>query len=288
MNELERERKVGATPANRTVLAVALIAVGAAGILLGGRDNGGGIEIGFPIHFGQALTESTETRSVDFAGVRDLEVRTFNGRVELSTTSGEGVVELGKRGDVVITSEKQGSRYVVTARSRNVTCFNCGVNIKLQVPEGLAVDLASSNGSINLTGKVAGARLASSNGSIEVVNAGSANVNAATSNGRVEVRSLQGEVRVSSSNGRITLEDVTFPAGTRNEARTSNGGIEVKGVSAPDGLAISGSTSNGNVKVDLPGFQVQVDRRSFEARKDGGNKAELRLESSNASLTVTD
>jgi hypothetical protein len=284
--EYNRQNEGGSSPVNRTTLGIALILVAAGTLYFGGAFEPGNQALPFGI--GGALSEVSESRNLDLAGASTLQVRSFNGRLNISTGSGQAKVEVRRKGDVVITTEKRGSDYVVEARSKNATCFNCGVSFTLVVPEGMTLDAATSNGPVTIDGPMKGVRAHSSNGAIEVMNSGTGSVDADTSNGQVKISDAKGEVHASSSNGRITLTNLTFPAGSRNEIRTSNGAIEVRNVSAPEGLRVSGGTSNGGISVNLPGFEVDVDRRSFDARQDGSNPAELRLDSSNASLTVSE
>ena len=104
----------------------------------------------------------------------------------------------------------------------------------MTVPIEMAMNLETSNGSIEVTGV-------------------DGNVRCDTSNGSVRVIDCRGSVDVKTSNGKIRLEGESL-ASVR--ARTSNGSVQVTGSLEPGSHEIQ--TSNGSIQVDLSGTPLSV------------------------------
>ena len=144
----------------------------------------------------------------------------------------------------------------------------CSVDYTIDVPAGVDVLGATSNGAIKLT-EVGEVDVQTSNGRIELDDiAGS--VAAETSNGRITGSDLNGDgVRVSTSNGAIELE-LGEPQDV--EARTSNGAITLE--VPPETYRVSTETSNGSTDIGVP--------------NDADGRFSLDLRTSNGSITVTE
>jgi len=109
-----------------------------------------------------------------------------------------------------------------------------GVSFNVTVPIEMAMNLETSNGSIEVTG----------------VNG---NVRCDTSNGSVRVIDCRGPVDVKTSNGKIGLEGESL---ANIRARTSNGSVQLAGNLEPGSHEIQ--TSNGSIQVELSGTPVTV------------------------------
>ncbi|MGD8451700.1 MAG: DUF4097 family beta strand repeat-containing protein [Phycisphaerae bacterium] len=136
--------------------------------------------------------------------------------------------------------------------------------LKVRVPQGCAVRLTTSNGSIEAGGLKDRAELRTSNASVTVTDF-AGRVDIRTSNGSVVARRVDGPVDAQSSNASITVEEVggDCTLATTNgsitlrdvqgsvRARTSNASIGCD-VQPPAGASVVLETSNGKVDVTLP------------------------------------
>lgn len=206
--------------------------------------------------------------NLDLSGIDRVQASGFNGKVTVQGGAQRGHLRITRKGDTEVRLYREAGTLKVEGVKRSNPCINCAVSLELDLPSGLELDLASSNGPIAVTDNgLASLKLVTSNGPITVVRA----------KGRVEART---------SNGAITINDVEFPANSSNSLETSNGPVIVTGVAAPNGLSITGSTSNSPATVILPGYDVSLDRNTFTAIKAGGAAASLRLHTSNAPISV--
>lgn len=152
------------------------------------------------------------------------------------TVSYRGEREIGE------TFEMQGETLVLGGCGRN-----CSVDYTVEVPAGVEVRGATSNGAITLTG-VGDIEVETSNGRIELDDV-TGSVEASTSNGRIEGRGLAGDgISAETSNGGIELR-LSVPQ--RVEAHTSNGSIDLAVPNAEGGYRVETDTSNGSVDVDI-------------------------------------
>ncbi|MGI9824625.1 DUF4097 family beta strand repeat-containing protein [Agromyces sp. Marseille-Q5079] len=146
---------------------------------------------------------------------------------------------------------------------------NCVVDYTIELPAGVDVRGATSNGAIELTG-VNEVDVSTNNGRIELDDVTGA-IEVETSNGRIEGRGLAGTgIRASTSNGAI---DLRLSAAQDVEARTSNGAIDLVVPTEGTGYRVTTETSNGSVDVDID--------------EDSDGEFALDLATSNGSITVT-
>lgn len=141
------------------------------------------------------------------------------------------------------------------------------VSFRVLVPQGTALDLRTSNGSIAVSG-VRGA------------------VQAQTANGGVRLEDTAGRVRARSTNGAITTT-VSRPLGPNDdlELRTTNGSIQL---GLPEGISarIEASTTNGRITTDFPiTVQGQIGRRLSGTLGEGG--PEIRAATTNGGIRIT-
>jgi Putative adhesin len=232
-----------------------------------------------------------------------LEVRGFNGFIRVTARRGQTGVRFERKSGASVTLERRGDTVVITTR-RPFFSFNSGVNITLDIPENLEVNLQTSNGFVEVQGRVAKLTVKTSNDRIAVRDTGTADIRLETSNDDINLERLAGTLYARSSNGSIrlldsslsldaqtdnasiTLERLTLTNNTRSRAVTSNGSITVAGLNASSGLLIRGATSNARVDVNTPGLNVRLEDSRFEARRDGFGTAELELKTDNDRITV--
>ncbi len=237
------------------------------------------------------------------ANFKRLEVTTFDGFVRVTARSGLSRVRFERKGGATVSLEQHGDTVTINTR-RPFFSFSSGVNVTLEVPEGLEIVVRTSNGFVELQGRAQGADLKTSNDRISLRDAGTINARLETSNDAITVERASGTLWAHTSNGAvrvfdsslsldtetsnagISLERVTLTNNTKSRAETSNGNITVTGLTAPSGLLIRGSTSNARVDVNAPGLDVRVEDTKFEARKNGFGTAELELQTSNDRVTV--
>ncbi|TWT82635.1 hypothetical protein CA13_40980 [Planctomycetes bacterium CA13] len=154
-----------------------------------------------------------------------------------------------------------------------------GASLTVTLPRSSALNLATSNGAIDVDGVSGGVQAKSNNGSVRVVNA-TGEINIQTSNGKLTIEgNALTNVRAKTSNGSVTMTG-QLSAGD-HEIRTSNGSIEVE---LRGGVAeVTASTSNG--KVTANGEKVKSGS-SFRLGS-GDEPARLLLSTSNGAIRTT-
>lgn len=139
----------------------------------------------------------------------------------------------------------------------------------IKVPKGVAVDLRTVNGGVELTGLDGDVRARSTNGGIKGHRLVATNVDASVTNGGVEIELLNaaetGTIELESVNGGVSL---SLPAESKADisARCVNGGISV------DGLDL-----------DVVGEKT---RRKVEGKLNGGG-ARVSLETTNGGVRIS-
>ncbi len=248
--------------------------------------------------------EPNDAQPLDWNGIRKLEVRTFNGPIRITATSGRQEARFERKGGATVSMERNGDTMRVTAR-RPFFSFSSGIGITLEVPEDLSMRLENSNGAIRVEGRTRELEARSSNGRLELRDTGKVKAKLETNNAEIIFERVAGELKAVSANGAIRglelndvqldlvtsnasikLERTVLANNTRSKATTNNGGITVEGIGAPNGLVLRGSTSNARVDVQLSGFDVRLEDERFEARREGFGTAELELSTSNDRITV--
>jgi hypothetical protein len=237
------------------------------------------------------------------ANFRRLEVRTFNGFVRVSARPGSSRVRLERKGGATVSLETRGDTVVITAR-RPFFSFSSGVNVTLEVPEGLEATAETSNGFLDWQGAARELALRTSNDRVSVRDTSPETLSAQTTNADISVERVAGQVAARTTNGAIrvldtsaaldvqtdnasiTLERVTLTNNTRSRAVTSNASITVNGLNAPSGLTVRGQTTNARLDVTAPGFDVRLEDTRFSATRGGFGTAELELGTSNDRITL--
>jgi hypothetical protein len=244
-----------------------------------------------------------DRQSINWAGIERLEVRNFNGLVRVNVTQG-GDLKFERKGGASVVVERRGNTLTLLAR-RPFFSVSSGVNMVLDVPQNLSLNLQNSNGPIRLEGAVRELTARSSNGRIEVRDTGKGRGYLETSNAEILLENVGGEVVAKTSNGKIRvsasqdvrlqlstsnadvlLENLVLQNNSNSSVETSNGTIQLLRPSAPSGLVIRGSTSNARVDVDAPNFDVRLEDQRFEAQKGGFGAARLEVRTSNKPIVL--
>lgn len=254
---------------------------------------------------------STRSDSFEVGASPRLEVRGFNGRVR---------VHAGSPGSIRVRAKLKNPHLVeysavqeddlVTVEARPLQSGgilsgpfgeSTGANIEVVVPAAAHVDLATSNGPVELRGTEGGGKLQTANGRIKVENS-KGDLDAKSSNGAITVRGFQGALELGTTNSRVAIEDAhgrfdarttngsikfqgSIEPGTSSRLATSNGSVKVSLDSGPS-LKVVASTVNGRVRCGLPGFSASVDTGRKLVGTAGKGEAELTLETSNGSIAI--
>jgi hypothetical protein len=281
-------------PSTAVLWAVVTVA---GGILTAGAWN--------PRTFSPTLrNEPSDVQTLDWAGVQRLEIRGFNGNLRLQVGGAGGDLRLERKGGASVVLEKRGDTLRLIAR-KPFFSFSSGVNMTLNVPQGLLINVQTSNGTIRVEGLVRELIAKTSNGRIEVRDTGQTKVSLETSNAEVVLERVSGELVAKTSNAKIRvlqssqvrlglqtsnadlqLEDVGLLNNTTSTLESTNGMVQLEKIKAESGLTIRGNTNNARVEVDLPGFEVQLEDQRFEARKSGFGMAVLEVRTSNERIVV--
>lgn len=142
---------------------------------------------------------------------------------------------------------------------------NVSVEITVHVPQGVKLDLATTNGELEIDGATA-------------------EVRARTVNGGIDARSLGGPVTARTTNGGISVR--MGDAGSQDLSyHTTNGSIEIE-LPASFDADVEMRTTNGAIETDFPvTVQGRFSPRHLEARiGNGGRRLEART--TNGSITL--
>jgi DUF4097 and DUF4098 domain-containing protein YvlB len=196
----------------------------------------------------------------DGAAVEVKATITARGGTEESAKEALGKVEI--REDAGASSVRLETRYPKTLGRQGVT-----VNYTLRVPKSVKVNVATVNGSVNLTGV-------------------QASVKAETTNGSIEGSGLGGDIVADTTNGSVKLSVVGLGEnGIR--AETTNGSIELK-LSEAVKATVSARCVNGGISVSDLTFEKtgEGNRRKLDGKLNGGG-APVSLETVNGSIRVS-
>jgi DUF4097 and DUF4098 domain-containing protein YvlB len=146
------------------------------------------------------------------------------------------------------------------------TNVSMSVEYEVTVPRSANLEVEDTNGAIDIS-DVRGSHRVS------------------TTNGHIELLRCAGDVEAETTNGHIRAELTEVTAGKSMRLETTNGGITV---ALPRAIAarVDASTTNGSVKTDLPITTTEVKRTSIRGTLNGGGGGELRLRTTNGSITI--
>lgn len=238
-----------------------------------------------------------------------LVVRGFNGRVRVRAGEPGSIrvrARLKKPRGIKYSAVQEGDLVTVEAKpNRPSEGFrhgqHAGANIEVTVPGTTSVDLATSNGPVELRGTEGGGEVQTKNGPIRVEQF-KGDLNAKTKNAPIAVKTLSGSAVLSTLNSRVSIEDgrgrfevrtingpIKFQGSmepkSHNKLSTLNGNIKVA-LDADPSLTLTAATTNGRVRCEVPGFVAAVEKRHELEGTMGAGEAELIAETKNGSIVV--
>lgn len=246
--------------------------------------------------FGMALTACsvaapTETRDDSFS-VGDspvLMVQGENGSVTVNPGTGDTIrvqATLHRPNGLDYTVTQDGDTIRVRAEEKGGGFLSFGdspsADMEITAPANTRVDVATSNGRVEVHGMQQSGRVRTSNGRI-VLDDVEGEFDVSTSNGSITIARAKGEFNVSTSNGAIDFSGEIVP-GSDNRMTTSNGTIEVNLEGTPS-VNLDASTSNGSIVSNIPVLTTsREDDRLMGVIGDGG--ADLMIRTSNGSVRI--
>ena len=269
---------------------------------------------------GQRAITATATRTAktsmrdDTFAVGDkprLVVRGFNGRIRVLAGEPGSIrvrARLKKPRGIKYRAVQEGDLVTVEAKDQQSEGFlrglsrqSSGANIEVTVPVTTSVDLATSNGPVELHGTEGGGTVQTKNGLIRVENF-KGDLNATTKNASITVKTFSGSAELSSTNSRVSIEDAygrfdarttngsikfqgSIEPGTDNRLSTTNGSIKVALDDDPS-LKLAAATVNGRIRCEVPGFIASIEKRHELKGTVGEGEAELSAETVNGSIVI--
>ena len=241
-----------------------------------------------------------------------LMVRGFNGRVRVHAGSPGSIrvrAKLKNSHRIEYSAVQEGDLVEVKAKSdwqaeRSLPGFSrqsAGATIEVVVPVATSIDLATSNGPVEIQGTEGGGTVQTKNGRIRVEQF-KGDLSATTKNAPISVKTFQGSATLSNVNSRVSVED----ARGRFDVRTINGTIKFQGriepkshnrlstlnsnikvaLNAEPSLKLTAETLNGRVRCEVPGFVAAVNKHHKLEGTVGDGEAELMAKTVNGSITV--
>ena len=178
---------------------------------------------------------------------------------------------------------------------------HAGANIEVTVPVATSVDLATSNGPVEVQGTEGGGTVQTKNGRVRVEQF-KGDLNATTTNAPIAVKTFQGSAALSNVNSRVSVEDARgcFDVQTVNGTIKFQGSIEPKShnrlstlnssikvaLDAEPSLKLKAATLNGRVRCEVPGFVASVHKHHKLEGTVGEGEAELIAKTMNGSIAV--
>jgi hypothetical protein len=242
--------------------------------------------------------EATDTHTFAQAATVRVFATTFNGRVD-ATPSDDGLVHASvlKRARALSFSDAEDDLHLidvsfsadagtvtVTAQAQaDVSPDELGVDITVAVPDGLALNFQTSNGSITSDANSSDVSVTTSNGDIDL-EAGEGTLNAQTSNGAITIHpSGPAAVEAHTSNGAIDFAGTIADGSTAFV--TSNGAITLA-LPASSSFSLSASTSNGSIACDFPINSAAQGSQDVLDGQVGSGGPEITAQTTNGSIQI--
>ena len=241
-----------------------------------------------------------------------LVVRGFNGRIRVRAGEPGSIrvrAKLKKPHEIKYSAAQEGDLITVEAKPdqqsegflHGFSRQHSGANIEVTVPVATSVDLATSNGPVELQGTEGGGAVQTKNGPIRVEKF-KGDLNATTKNAPITVKTLSGSAVLATVNSRVSIEDAhgrfdarttngsikfqgSIVPGNGNRLSTSNGNIKVA-LDAEPSLKLTAATVNGRVRCEVPGFVASVEKRHKLKGTVGEGEAELIAKTVNGSIAI--
>ena len=194
---------------------------------------------------------------------------------------------------VIVTQSAEGVRIETKIPRRGDGFFdwifgnevNVGVTYRLRVPRRAALDLASVNGGLKVTGTHGRVRLETTNGGITVADV-EGDLELATVNGGIDVVRSAGALRASTTNGSIDAELTDLPADSDLRFETTNGRVSLR-LPRDARLSVDAATTNGRVQSDFAVDGGQTGKRSLRGDINGGG-GRLYIRTTNGGVEIAE
>ena len=241
-----------------------------------------------------------------------LVVRGFNGRIRVRAGEPGSIrvrARLKRPRGIKYSAVQEGDLITVEAKPdqqsegflHGFSRQSSGANIEVTVPVTTSVDLATSNGPVELRGTEGSGEVQTKNAPIRVEQF-KGDLNATTKNGSIAIKTLSGSAELSTMNSRVSIEDgrgrfevrtingpIKFQGSmepkSHNRLSTLNGNIKVA-LDADPSLALTAATTNGRVRCEVPGFVASVEKRHKLKGTVGEGEAELIAKTVNGSIAI--
>ena len=240
-----------------------------------------------------------------------LVVRGFNGRVRVHAGSPGSIrvrAKLKNPHRTEYRAVQEGDLVKVEVKERQAEGFlpgfsrqHGGANIEVTVPVATSVDLATSNGPVEVQGTEGGGTVQTKNGRVRVEQF-KGDLNATTKNAPIAVKTFQGSAALSNVNSRVSVEDAhgCFDVQTINGTIKFQGSIEPKShnrlstlnssikvaLDADPSLKLKAATLNGRIRCEVPGFVASLHKCHKLEGIVGEGEAELIAKTMNGSIAV--
>jgi DUF4097 and DUF4098 domain-containing protein YvlB len=157
-----------------------------------------------------AIKETTETKTLERGDWRKLNVQNDVGEIR--------VVAGGKTPSITITKrfhksenlefklEIKGDTLFIIGKIKPTQCNNCSIDLTLNVPENLEVQLQTDVGDVDVAGLVQSLKVKADVGKVSAKNLGTASIDLQTDTGDIELNNSQGNIKLETSVGAITAE----------------------------------------------------------------------------------
>jgi len=168
----------------------------------------------------------------------------------------------------------------------NFRSFSASVAYEIKVPENTRLDgLRTTNGDVEISGKLADVKAGSTNGHVHVDSA-AGRCEVGTTNGGIRLTDARGPIVAHTTNGGVRIELGKVDA--EIEARTTNGSIALR-VAGDVNAELKAHTTNGRINTDIPitvQGEVRSSRRTLEGRLGSGGPL-IDLRTTNGGITIS-
>jgi hypothetical protein len=246
--------------------------------------------------------ELQETRSWLAAGVSEFSAETGNGAVTVTVPAGvpplwvsaevtrsctgkDSADAAANIDRIVVTDETTETSVSLRADIPNDPKRDHGASFDVTMPTGIAVDLKTANGEVNVVGTMSDVEVKTTNGGI-MTDETLGRLTLHSTNGDVTVTDHQGSAEAGTSNGDIDCS-LELPEPTQSaDLETTNGQVTLT-LPADAAVTFDARTTNGSVTVQgFADVDYTTNEPTHKAGTIGGGGAEVDISTSNGNVTV--
>jgi len=241
----------------------------------------------------------TEQLSIGANGLNTLEVRTHNGKIDFTGSTGSEVaVTATKMGggltrdaardaldaiDVYVESVGDGvQRLGWRWKGIKGLTWRARVSFSITGPPSVGLDVETHNGAVGVSGAASDVTIVTHNGRVNV-SMRDGKLNAETHNGRITADYEGSELTLFTHNGRIKA-DLSRCGSVRGDLTTHNGTVELQ-VGDATSAALRCDTHNGRISTDVPITGGRASRRRLEGNLGKGGET-LVVSTHNGSIRI--